>query len=404
MAAPRNHSSQDPRVISVFEILASYATETVYHHIYHSAETRRASGSSITDEYVRHIQAYVVGVKNDEQCYGDVIQGIHKFFTATTRFTTLSFAEFVDRVVGVCVPPEYFSQFSSQDKDEILSSAVCDMISSLTAYATSPAMLPRIIDSRHSGAAVTIRMLQDAAVNALVSKRAALHNSFLKKMGQARDHVSMDVVDDMKKALRRLVKEKADAVARAEDAEEALEELRSKLRESKTREVKLRKLVDIMKVARDNGPSAAGASLRIPGRETIAETEGVKFDTEGGRHPAGSVPRRDTIAEETKGGRDEEGGGARAPRGKNRPAPKTGVAGGVPVGFFQMAGAGPGPAQPRQPTGQGAAAMPESSKQPAKSVRPAMFASLLDDVVDADEGDGAYEPLNDDDLDSIIYG
>ncbi|MCE7958855.1 MAG: hypothetical protein DYH06_13120, partial [Acidobacteria bacterium ACB2] len=282
-------------MISVFEIVGSYFVDTLYNHVYSSARANLSGGSSITDEYTRRVHAYVLGVKNDEQCYGDVVQGVHRFFTGTTRYTALNFADFVDRIVGVCVPDDYFRQFTPQDKDELLSSILCDLVSNLSAFATKPDMLRRIIDEHDRAPEVTIRMLQDAAVNALIAKRSALHNKFLRKAGQARDQVSMDVVDDMKKALRRLVKEKAEAVSRADDAEEAVEDLKRQLREAKTREAKMLKLVALLRQGRDVGPAAAGAGLRVPARETIAEDPLDLQQQRSGRGPR--VPRRERIAE-----------------------------------------------------------------------------------------------------------
>jgi hypothetical protein len=264
-------TSHDPKVISVFEIISAYFCDTIFNHIHHSAKVNLTSGSSLTDEYVRHIHPYVIGVKNDARCYSDIVQGVHTYFTGTTRFTTLSFVEFVDRVVGVCVPEEYFKQFSPQDKDELLSSVLCDLVSNLAAFTTKPDMLRRIIDDHSITPDVTVRMLQDAAVTSLITKRAALHNKFLQKIGQSRDTVSMDVVDDMKKALRRLVKEKSDSMAKAEDAENALIDLKRQYRELKQREAKLLKLIDLLKRGREEGHAAVGIDLQVPRRDTIAE-------------------------------------------------------------------------------------------------------------------------------------
>jgi len=290
MASP--FANHDPKVISVFEIVGSYYTDVVFNHVYASARANLAGGASITDGYVHGIQAFVLGTKNDERCYADVVQGIHKYFGMTTRYTALSFADFVDRIVGACVPEEYFRQFAPQDKDELLSSILCDLVSNLAAFATKPEILRRIIDEHDRSPMTTIRMLQDAAVNALIAKRASLHNKFLRKAGQARDQVPMDMLDDMKRALRRLAKEKAEAVARAEDAEEALADLKSTLRESKTREAKLHKLVGLLRQGRDLGPAAAGAGLRVPARDTIAEDPRDAGPRRGGR-----PPRRERIAE-----------------------------------------------------------------------------------------------------------
>lgn len=267
-ASSLRFASHDPKVISVFEVIAAYFTDTIFNHVYYSAKSNLTGNTSLTDEYVRRIQAYVVGVKNDEKCYGDVVQSIRTYFTGTTRYTTLSFAEFVDRIIGICVPEEYFRQFSPQDKDELLSSVICDLISNLSVYATKPDMLRRIIDMHTTTPEVTIRMIQDAAVNALITKRAAIHNKFLRKAGQARDTIPMDVVDDMKKALRRLVKEKAD-IKIAADA--AYEDMSHQLHAAKQREVKLLKLVQLLRKTIHDGPTRAGMDLQIPAPDMIAE-------------------------------------------------------------------------------------------------------------------------------------
>ena len=269
------YTGQDPKVISVFEIVSSYFVDCYFNHIWHSARVNLAGGTSLTDEYVRRIQAFITGAKNDPRCYSEVIKGVHSYFTGTTRFTALSFADFVDRIVGVCVPSEYFRQFSAQDKDELLSSVICDLVSNLAAGATRPDMLRRIIDNHTVAPEVTVRMLQDIAVGALISKRASLHNKFLHKMGQARDSVPLDVVEDMKKALRRLVREKSEAESRADAAEEEADELRDSLRRAKQRETKLRELITLIRAGAVSGPASAGldalAARSIPRRERTAE-------------------------------------------------------------------------------------------------------------------------------------
>ena len=280
------HPGQDPKVISVFEIVASYFVDCFFNHVWHNARTSLSGGTSLTDEYVRRIQAFVTGTKNDPRCYSEVVQGVHAYFTNTTRFTTLSFAEFVDKIVSVCVPAEYFRQFTSADKDELLGSVLCDLIANLAAAVTKPDTLKRVIDEHTKTPELTVRILQDVAVGALVAKRAALHNKFLHKMGQARDSVSMDVVEDMKKALRRLVREKAEAEARAATAEEKNAQLREDLRDLRARETKLRQLVELMRQGATAGPAAAGvtaiAAARIPREDRTGELRSdVRSDVRG---------------------------------------------------------------------------------------------------------------------------
>ena len=146
-------------------------------------------------------------------------------------------------------------------------------------------------------------MMLDSAVNALIAKKAAIHNKFLRKAGQARDQVSMDIVDEMKRALRRLVKEKATILSRAEEAEEANEALKKQVREGKVREAKMRKLIQLLHHERDYGPAAAVASLKAPPRDTIAEDDPLDLSS---RAAHLSVPRRERIAERRVAGDEDE--------------------------------------------------------------------------------------------------
>jgi hypothetical protein len=301
MASGGRFASHDPRIVSVFEVVGSYFVDTLFNHVYQSAQTNLTGGSSLTDEYTRRLQAYVIGVKNDERCYEDIVRGVHQWFMSNTRFSTINFAGFVDRIVGVCIPEDYFRQCRSQDKDELLSSILCDLVANLAAFASKDEMLRRIIDNHNTESTVTVQMLKDAAINALLAKRTSLTNKFLKKLGQARDHVPADMLDSMKSALRKVVKEKAKLKAKLEEAEEAIAELRKDLQESKAREEKLRKLTNLLREGRTTeGAAAAGARLRTPARERLAEEADPLDLQDEGAH----VPRREHIAEE-RGGRDE---------------------------------------------------------------------------------------------------
>jgi hypothetical protein len=355
------YTGQDPKVISVFEIVSSYFVDCYFNHIWHSARVNLAGGTSLTDEYVRRIQAFITGAKNDPRCYSEVIKGVHSYFTGTTRFTALSFADFVDRIVGVCVPSEYFRQFSAQDKDELLSSVICDLVSNLAAGATKPDMLRRIIDNHTVAPEVTVRMLQDIAVGALIAKRASLHNKFLHKMGQARDSVPLDVVEDMKKALRRLVREKAEAVERAEEAEERMEEMRDDLRKAKQREAKLRELIALIRAGATSGAAAAGldalAARSIPRRERTAEVRSQSESESESESESGSETASETESESDRGRRRSHKH-SHKPSHKQRAQP---AAAAVSADFFKPA---PALSRPAATTGYGGSFSNTAAGQP----------------------------------------
>lgn len=290
MADRGKFSHHDPKVVSVFEVLSAYLTDNYFNHVYRIARSKLTQGDSLTDQYVQCIQSFAMGVKNDEACYSKLVQSLWHYFTSMTRYTAISFSEFVDRVTESCVPPEYFNQFSTTDKDEVLSSMLYDLTVNLAAFATKPEILRRIIDEHDVAPSVTVRILQDAGVDFLLTKRATLRNAFLKKMGQARDQVPMDVVEDMKKALRRLVKEKAEAVAQSNLASSECERLRHATQELRVRCAKFEKLVKLLQDGKEIGPAAAVAALKAPKPNRLAEPAPIVS------HPP-SHRRRERLAE-----------------------------------------------------------------------------------------------------------
>ena len=247
-----DRSGHDPKVVSVFEVVGAYFCDTMFNHIYLGAAG--AGADRAADEYVRRVRAYVVGVKGDAQCYQNVVEGVHAYFAGVTSYAALSYAEFVDRVVGVCVPAEYFRQLTTAHKDELLSSVVCDLVAALGAYVTRPDVLARVVGGHARAPEATVRAMQDAAVGALTAKRGALFNRFLGAVGEVRDQVPASAVADLKAALRRLVRDKADLAAEVGRLTDALAAARG-------REAKFHKLLALVRDGRDRGAAAAGAAL-----------------------------------------------------------------------------------------------------------------------------------------------
>jgi len=288
-----NLTNHDPKTLSVFEIIAAYFTDTYLNNLHYTAKLNLTGGTSFTDEFVRYVKTYVVGVKNDADCYHQVVRGLHTYFTATTVCATIGFSDFVDRVVGVCVPDEYFQKMSSDVRDGLLENIVCCVAADTAAFVTQPDMLRRIIDRAISTPAVTCRMVQDAAINSLITKRSEIHNRFLKIQCQSRDTVSMDIVVGMKKALRKLVTEKSEALSNVSALEDEIAALNSELSNCKVRMAKLLKLVTMMRDGHQRGASEVGASMLVPKENNIAEEMPSAIVPLGTKH----LTQRENIAE-----------------------------------------------------------------------------------------------------------
>jgi len=264
-------SPKDARVNSIFEILGAYFCDTFFNHIYRSAHLNTKNNSSLTDEYMRRVHAYVIGVKTDKECYSEVVQGIHSYFIGTTRFTTMSFNDFVDNVIKVCVPADYFTQFTQQDKDELLSSIICDLVSNIAIYTTQPDILRKIIDEHKTKAEVTVRMIQDSIISFLTTKRTTIHNKFLQKIGQSREFVSIDTIKDMEKVIKRLVKEKSDLTSNCIALEKSMIDAKQQIRDGKIREQKLMRIIELLKIEISKGPAEAGNNVSAIPENKVGE-------------------------------------------------------------------------------------------------------------------------------------
>ena len=226
-------SGLDKTTHSIFEIIGSYFVDTYFNHIYNAARLNVKDGNSLTDTYVASVNAYTVGIQQNKDCYADVVRGVFTYFTSVTRFSAISFPSFVNRMTEVCVPADQFKSLSDEERDTILCVMLTDLVSNLSVCATHPDMLKKIIDEHVKNSSVTIRMLQDTAVDILATKRSLLYNKFMGKVAQARTNVSPLVVENMKLKIHELVAQNCKLSARLSEAAE--------------REKKLLKVIELLK-------------------------------------------------------------------------------------------------------------------------------------------------------------
>jgi hypothetical protein len=244
-----NFEHYDKRLISVFDVIGSYFVDVLFNHIYNASKMHVAGESSITDEFKRNIQVYIIEVKNNHTSYTKTLNELHKYFTACTSYKTISFTKFVDNIVELVMPEEYFDSLNNSEKDEVLGSTICDLISGLGVYATSPDMLSRIIDHHDSQHEITIKMLQQYSITLLIAKRDSIYNKFLKNIGQAKETVSIDIVENMRKVIRRLVKDKSELIARITKLEKKLDGSSTDHMQYKKVEAKLRRRIEELEEA-----------------------------------------------------------------------------------------------------------------------------------------------------------
>ena len=293
-----NFSNYDTKIISIYEILSSYFTDILFNHIY---LTIKGSKNAI-DEYVKNVKNYVSGIKNNIEYYNKIVKELHLYFLKHVgkKFADLTYANFIARVVSISTPNEYFVQLSHSDKEDIFSNIISELVANMAVFSTTSEMLQLIVTNHTKNAKITIRSIQDKAVNFLVEKRALLYNQFVKKVGEVKEVTSIAYTEDLKKDLKKAITEKNDAIADLEDALDEIEKLKDKnhkykkeLEIAKITEAKLRKLIELINVRSEKGIVSAANIVKQPVHNTLAEArEVLPHENE--------IPDREHIAENTK--------------------------------------------------------------------------------------------------------
>lgn len=200
----------DPRISTLYEIIGTHFADVFLNHIYNAAvkQVQSRQASSVTDAFRQCAHAYIVSLQRETKAFSDSLTLLHSYVRQHNASRSLhSYTSFVDELANTLIPDEYFPSTTPNDRDEVVSTAISDLVAALGDYATKQDMLPRIIDQRgvQSQAVVTARMLQDSAVSALLTTRNRLLNQFLGQSTKAKDSAPVEMVVKLKAAIRELM-------------------------------------------------------------------------------------------------------------------------------------------------------------------------------------------------------
>lgn len=299
-----NFANHDPKIISIYEILSSYFTDILFNHIYLSIK----GNNNMIDEYVKNVKNYVAGIKTNIEYYNKIVKELHQYFLKHVgkKFSDLTYASFISRIVLVSTPSDQYSELSHSDKEDIFSNIISELVANMAAFVTTGNMLQHIITHHTKNAKSTIRTIQDSAVSFLVEKRALLHNKFVKNVGEVKETTTIAYAEELKKNLKKAIKEKNDALHDLEDALDEIESLKDKvhkykkeLEASKVTEAKLRKFIDLLNVRSEKGIVSAANAIKQPQHDTLAETKEVLPHEH-------DIPNQEKIAEKTQRNNDNK--------------------------------------------------------------------------------------------------
>ena len=293
----------DPQLITAFDVIGSYFVDTFYNHLYQPAVSKSSNTDSVNDTYRDHVKAYMYAVKSDKESYNKIVNGLHKYYIQVlTAHTTTNFASFIDLIVSMFVPKEYYSEMSIDTKDELFNNIICGLVGSLGAFTTQPDTLNQIIKYHDINFQVTIRQIQERAITILLAKRDMLHHRFLNEISETQETVSYQIVDNLKRAIKKLVREKADLQSKVTKLKDKLDNALDELDAWEDKENKYKKIIKLLQESHRLGV-VKNKSRNSKSRNNKYES-GSDSGSESGS-VSGSVSGSDSGSESGSGSKDK---------------------------------------------------------------------------------------------------
>jgi hypothetical protein len=226
----------------LLEALSSYFVNDYFTHVYNAAKSDRKG--SLTEAYQEKVTNYIRGIKGVQKIYCRLCSDIHRYITKSARFSSLMYGEFVDRLVNIFTPDDYYEVLTRNQKDEIFSSIINDLAATLGAYCLKPPILRKIIDEHEASKHVTQDTLYNEALAILEHKRETLMHSYVKSISQSKDMISVEVANKYRDQVEELKVENNNLRSIVSDLESEIESLEDGF---KQKEHAFRKIIEYLK-------------------------------------------------------------------------------------------------------------------------------------------------------------
>lgn len=198
----KHHYSK--KAISTFEIIGSYFVDVFYNYLYLNADKthRYSSGgkTTLTEEYINSVKAYIVGVSENAKYYQKTVIGVLEQYRTHTKYNTITLNDFINRTLEQFLPEEHFSVLTDTDKEFFFSKIITNTVNGFARKILKKEMLEMIIDD-HMNEENT-RFWLDEIVDIQVLERESLFNHFTKQTmrasGMGREQVDIEVVEKIR--------------------------------------------------------------------------------------------------------------------------------------------------------------------------------------------------------------
>jgi hypothetical protein len=231
----------DIKTISTFDIVGSYFVDIFYnnHYLLSKDNVRRGHADTVTDAYRTNVISYMDGIKNRQDLYKKVVKQLHEYYQLSTNSGSIVLSDFQDRILSHFIPPEYYKDFTENQKDKTLRDVIIKTVSNMGAVVSKKEMLYKIIDDHSNTNNVTI--LQDKMVNILMMQREEYYEKFAQQISKSGGglSVSQELFDKLKQAF---IEEKQKSYHLNEDKERAIVMIKSLLNKIKVLESEIQKI------------------------------------------------------------------------------------------------------------------------------------------------------------------
>ena len=278
------YPNQDPKIIYLYEIIGSYFTDIIFNHIYSNARIKLTKNASLVDEYIKRLQLYIIGLKNDIKCYENTFKELCKYYNTCSNNNT-NVTLFINTIVDTCVPPNFIQQLDLRNKGEIVCNIICDLVSNLVLFASSSDLINKITINHKNNAPVIVKLFQDYSIQILVGKKINIMNKFLKESGGINNELPT-AIDNLKDVIKKLLIEKNKLIkeynSKLEEHDSIINMYKEqfKLRETEyvVREQKMLKLVELLQLQLQS-QSQMQSQLRIKQEETESQLTPRTYQT-----------------------------------------------------------------------------------------------------------------------------
>ena len=204
----------DKVFIKMSERVNAFFINIFYNGMYNVANKNITSEkTAIADEYRRLVGNYVMALKTVNKTYESECNNLYNYYKERCRITNdklniLSFDSFIKHISDMFVPEYYIDEFNknNQNRHSMVNTVLVDLVAALGVYMTTPDMMRNIIENRDKQNKEVIIDIQDHCRSIMQTARERIHNKFLSSKSEAKNAVSLDVINNMKSKLRELVK------------------------------------------------------------------------------------------------------------------------------------------------------------------------------------------------------